>query len=446
LDTFRIFFAHSFATEKWNHLAEHDVKHGVSDSELADLVARWIDKFSAGQIEVVRTRDPYHNYISSSVREDICSAHAVLCLFTKRTKDSVTGLWIPSTYVLSEGSAALMQFASEAETHRRLFGLVEEGIDPVQLGMAFHGNKTAQRFRRDDLTQFESRVRGIVDEILRERAQVRPHQEYEYLSIDKVAYIRRSRAVWIRTRHRYRFTAKMSTVRIPHTMWRVSKELPTLRELLKGTQDSASGFLGVMPLHCGLQDPERCLCHIKEGEPDFWGYERNFFVEFPEIHVNPGDELAYEIAWGYPDAFHKAENGRDEKPHSVGLRTGIRGPVGSASLTLKFQRDWQFEPFRTLENPPKLLFIKSAVLPGSHHPEEFLHKNKSWQPLAELRTCPKRSGMFSEVYYWCSSSFDGMVKAIWEPHQNYFLNVADPAGVEVIDENRPEYPYRRAGK
>ncbi|MDF1743547.1 MAG: hypothetical protein P1V19_07605 [Gimesia sp.] len=69
----RLFLAHSFAVEKLNAEGHKD-PNGISDIDLANMISDWIVEFSNGNIEVVRTRDPYQNYISTQVRRDICSS------------------------------------------------------------------------------------------------------------------------------------------------------------------------------------------------------------------------------------------------------------------------------------------------------------------------------------------------------------------------------------
>jgi hypothetical protein len=433
MEAFRLFFAHSFAHEKLNHFGEIDDRGGISDLELADRIFGWIREFGGPRIEVVQTRDPYNGYLSSQVRREICSADGVLCLFTKRTKDHLKNEWLPSTYVISEASAALMQFPSEHETHRRLFGLVEEGVDVEQLGMAFHGNKTAPRFRRDELPQLQSQIKRIIEGILDQSHSVPSRGDREYACIDKVVSIRRSGAVLVETRHRFRFTREINTVRIPHKIWRVSESLPTLDQLLAGTPDSGDGFLRVMPLACGRHDRNRCRCEIKPGNRTCWGYERNFIVEITDVGIVPGEELAYEVVWGYPKAFHSNSG---SLPNSVGLRTSGRGPAGSASLTLKFERDWAGEPFRILETPPQLFVTDVTDLPGAESPEEFFHHSDTWKGVAELVPCERRSSALFEVYQWQTTppgAFHGMAKAIWTPHFNYFRDFGSTSGTTDND-------------
>jgi hypothetical protein len=449
LDTFRIFLAHSFATDSWNAYGELDSVHGVSDAELAEAVAGWIRTYSEGHIEVVRTRDPFVNYLSQNVRQDIASSDAVLCLFTKRTQDGLTKTWIPSTYVISEGSAALMQFANEDDTHQRLFGLVEEGVDRYQLGMAFHLNKVTRSFARNNLPQLESHVCEIVDQIRNGRTRLQPRKDLEYLSIDKVAYIRQDRSVLVETRHRYRLTAPKKTIRIAHKMWRVSAPLPafedfvpTFEDLDAPSPDLRRGFLRVFPLHCGRYMPESGRCKIVSGGKDRWDFERKFFVEFNfDSSLNPGEELAYEIVWGYPDAFHGPDHLQKGRPNSVGMRTCERGPAASASLTLKFERDWELDPYRTLGTRPMLSHNKNSEIPGSYLPEEFLHES-AWDLVRELAPCPQRSGTFYEVYYWSTKSFDGMVKATWDPNDNYFHYDENSSAQQPIDDGEGEHPHR----
>src|SRR5207247_166261 len=122
------------------------------------------------------------------------------------------------------------------------------------------------------------------------------------------------------------------------------------------------------------------------------------------------------IVWGYPNAFRIPEDGK--RPNSVGLRTAERGTVKSASLTLRFERDWILEPFRTVERPPQLYVADVPDLPGNILPEEFFHNPRRWKRMPDLT--PARSGMMAEVYHWSSSPFHGMAKAVWTPHANYF--------------------------
>lgn len=430
LRPFRMFLAHSFAEEKWNPLAERD-PHGISDRDLADMVAHCLVEFSHGQIEVVRTRDPFHNYVSSEVRQDICRSDGVLCLFTKRIEDCITRTWIPSTYVISEGSAALMQFATEEETHRRLFGLVEDGVDGGHLGMAFHGNKPAPRFRRDDLEGLQSQVRRIVETILGNRDGNPVRDDFEYLLLAKVVSVWRSGGVLVETRHRFRSTTEKTRIEIPHKVWRVSKELPSVNDVLEGSPRTGSGFLRVMPLRCGSEEPPTGDCNIKPDKETAWGYERKFVVEFRNVHIRPGEELEYEIVWGYNGAFHnrRSADANEETPNSVGLTTDGRGRVREASLTLKFQRDLDGELNRTIEGPPTLFTTDTPDLPGAHSPREFFHKDRSWKRRGDMQHSRKQSCTLFDVYHWSTGPFHGMLKAVWTPHLNYFDADDTPLGV-----------------
>jgi hypothetical protein len=418
---FRLFLAYSFANEKVNDEGLPD--QGISDLELADKVANWIQVLSHDQIEVVRTKDPFGNYLSHRIRQDICSSDGILCLFTKRTKDHLTGKWISSTYVISESSAAFMNLAGVEKASHRIYGLVEEGVDTEQLGMAFHRDRPAPRFQRSKLAELNSHVSRIVDAILDKGDRIQTLEPWEYLSLEKTATVWRSGAVVVETRHKFRFTKEMQSVQIPHTMWRVKNGLPPLEELLRETPDPRSHFLRVLPLHCGRHDPDNCRCEIIARPETKWGFERNFSVRFKDIRILPGDEIEYEILWGYPEAFHN--DASQDKPNSVGLRTGGRGKAHFASLTLRFERDWAAEPFRTLEKPPKIFTTEVTDLPGAREPEEFFHDSEQWKMATELQPCRKRSCASMEVYSWSTHSFQGMAKAIWTPHANYFIEEHD---------------------
>lgn len=417
----RLFLAHSFAEEKWNQFAEPDPL-GVSDRELADKVTAWIKEVSHQRIEVIRTRDPFHNYVSSEVRQDISRSDAVLCLFTKRVKDGLTGLWIPSTYVISEGSAALMQCPREDETHRRLFGLVEQGVDIGHLGMAFHGDKTTPQFQRHDLDGLKSQISRIVDVILGNPNWDNLREDFEYLSIDKVVSVWRGGGVLVETRHRFRSTTEASRVEIPHKIWRVSQKLPTAAELINGSRANGAGFLRAMPIRCGTDQPNHRHCRIRPEDPTDWGFERKFCVEFTNVHIKPGQELEYEIVWGYEGAFHNREgtDSHEEAPNAVGLTTDGRGKVGAASLTLMFERDLDGEPDRTIEGMPALYTTDRLEFPAANSPDKFFHKDRSWRKWGEMAHCLERSCVLFDAYRWSSGPFHGMAKATWTPHMNYF--------------------------
>jgi hypothetical protein len=418
----RSFFAHSFAPDPINAQGEKDPS-GISDLQLADLVANWIKELSHDRIEVVRTQDPHRNYISSQVRRDISSSDVMLCLFTMRTKDHLKSLWLPSTYVVSEASAALMQYPSEHETHARLFGLVEDTVDPEQLGMAFHRNKTIETFRRDNLDGLRTKVEKIVRTII--DSGVTPRDLREYLSLDKSITVWRSGAVTVECRHRFRFTDEVQRkLTIPHAIWRVSEPLPDYRELLNGARDVRRGYLRCVRVECGQSGQRNGRCRIV-GTPKKPNNEYYFDVEFSDLVIYPGDELTYEIAWGYRNAFHDPSK-QDGRPNSVGIRTGERGMVTSASLTLRFQRDLGEDAHDTepiLEDYPTLFTTDAPLLPANA--ESFWHDSQGWKNLGKLLPCSKRSGALWEVYHWTATCFRGTAKVIWTPCFNYFQDDTD---------------------
>lgn len=432
-DDLRLFFAHSFATEKMNSVGFPDA-NGVSDMELADAIADWIPELSGGRIVVVRTRDPHQNYISGQVRSDICSSDLMLCLFTKRTKDELKGRWLPSTYVISESAAGLIQYPNENQTHQRLFGLVEEGVDREQLGMAFHQNKTAAGFDRGDREGLRCRVKEIVDAILQKKTTTR--SDREYLAFDKRATIWRNGAITVECRHRFRFKTATDKVKIPHAIWRVSKSLPPVNDLLNGSRDVGRGYLRCVPVDCGGPGQRTCHCRIipKAGGTDC---ERPFDVEFSDLNLKAGDELTYELAWGYRDAFNDPlkQNGR---PNSVGMRTGERGMARTSSMTLQFQRDLSAEvgePAPVLDERPILYATDATLLPPN--PIEFWQTSDTWVHRNELFPCAKRSGAMWETYYWTECCFRGTAKVEWIPHLNY-LQLEDDADGSSRDNDDSE--------
>ncbi|WP_298861133.1 hypothetical protein [uncultured Gimesia sp.] len=407
----RLFLAHSFANEKLNAEGRED-SHGSSDIDLANMISDWIVEFSNGNIEVVRTRDPYQNYISTQVRRDICSSDLMLCLFTKRVFDQLKELWLPSTYVISEASAGLMQYPS----HKRLFGLVEERVDREQLGMAFPMNKTAPSFSRIDPNELRCKVKSIVDSIQNNKLSKR--NDIEYLSLHKTATIWRNGAITVECRHRFRFTTSMNKMTIPHAIWRVSQPLPPIKTIFNGTRDVERGYLRCVPISCGNNEIRTNQFHLI---PKNTGTENEhlFDLEFSNLDAQPGDELVYDIAWGYKGAFQDPSK-QDDKPNTVGVLTFERGMVQSAALTLQFQRDLDDdagEPTRILDEPPIVFKIDTPRLPAN--PTVFWHEAKNWEKQDQLQLCQDRSGAMWEVFHWEDTCFTGAAKINWTPHFNY---------------------------
>jgi hypothetical protein len=432
-----LFFGHSFATDRINDRGDPDAS-GISDAQLAHFVKTWIEEFSGGQIKVVTTRDPLRNYISSQVRSDIGSADAVLCLFTRRVKDHLTGHWISSTYVISEGAAAFAQFGSELEANARLYGLVEEGVDRTQLGMAFHANRSSPGFSRGRLDELRTAIGQIVDEILR-RAHVR--QEREYVALDKTVTVWRSGAVQMECVHRFRFTKPQHRLAIPHTLWRISRDLPPLKDMMNGARTRGNAFLGCCPIYCG-QDRFAGTYRVRPTG-SLSKNEQNFYVEFDRFLLPAGDQLSYEIGWGYPHAFQDPSTLPPGEPNSVGLRTADRGRVQFASLTIKFERfSSDEEPQMVPEELPQVFVNDANHLPAAMSPVTFWHHAESWKPEGEMKHCSQASGALFDAYRWSTDSFMGMAKVIWTPRYNYLQ--ADVAR-ESLDVSRGGSNLQPAG-
>lgn len=407
-----LFLAGSFATEKvgsdgWPN------EHGISDIELMKLVARMIEEESQGAIRVKITKDPFSNYIPSAVRQELASSDLALCLFTRRTFDSYRRVWLTSTFALSEGAAFLMQLPLESDTHDRLFGLVEDGIDRMQLGMAFPPNKTLQSFDRMNQKELRERIREIVQSIV--RREVTPRPAREYLALHKTVTIFRDGRVQVETRHRFRFTEQIENVQIPHTIWRVSRRLPRLTEMISANRDPQLGILRTLSLNCGHKGQKMCHVRIVPCKHDGDSHEYRFLIEAHGGEFHPGDELEYAIAWEYPHAF----SANSPHPNSVGLRCGERGIAQRASLTLQFERDLD-EPDRILEGNPELSLTTMTEFTASLNPIEFWHDSPAWNKRSRLKPCRKRSGVRYEVYHWAQENFIGMAKVTFSPHMNYF--------------------------
>ncbi len=407
-----LFLACSFAEDKVG-FDGHRSDQGISDIEIARIVGETIEVESGGRIRVRLAKNPFDNYIPSKVREELAGADLMLCLFTRRTPIPDCSLWITSTFVVSEGAAFLMQLPTESETHRRLFGLMEEGVDPTQLGMAFPPRKTLPRFERMNREALRKSVTAIVQEVLGN--DVAPRADREYVEMDKIVTICRDGRVQVETRHRFRFTKSSRSVLIPHTIWRVSRSLPDVAELIESGRDAKNGILKCLPLDCSHPGQRSCRLTIVPRRSKPGSNEYPFSVEVTGTVFKPGDELQYAIAWEYPDAFSAVTT----YPNSVGLRCGERGIVQHASLTLQFERDLD-EPDRILEDHPE---ISEATVTGfslNQDPVDFWHSSNAWQNVKQLAPCRKRSGVRYEVYRWTKSQFHGMAKVTFTPHMNYF--------------------------
>jgi len=413
-----LFLACIFATEKVGIDGYHDPQ-GISDWELAQKVKAMVETESNGRITVHITRDPYDNYISSVVRKEICRADLVLCLFTRRTLDHVTSKWLTSSYVVSEGAAYLALLPTEKDGHNRLFGLMEEGVDRHQLGMAFPANKTIERFRRLDESNLKASVAKIVSSVT--SRSVRSRELRECLLLEKNVTVCRNGWVRVETRHRFKFTKAATRVTIPHSVWRISRPLPDIGTLLGTGDTNREGMLRVVPLSCGLRGQPMCRLKIVPIRNVGFGNERRFQVEAQGGEFQPGDELTYAVLWEYPDAFLAADHMLEGQPNSVGLRCGDRGIAQNAYLTLQFERDLDLdEPDRILETTPSVFLSASTTLPAAEEPEEFWHRSASWRFDKHLKACPKNSGARYEVYRWKAELFSGMAKVVFNAYDNYF--------------------------
>jgi hypothetical protein len=423
-----LFLACSFAVEKTGSDGWPN-EQGISDYDLAMVVAKMIEEESHRSIRVKVTKDPFSNYIPSAVRQELAGSDLALCLFTRRTYDQKNRVWLTSTFAISEGAAFLMQLPDESETHWRLFGLVEDGVDRTQLGMAFPPNKTLPTFDRMDRNGLRELVRQILQSI--SEKDVTPRPQREYLALHKTATIFRDGRVQVEARHRYRFTEPADNVLIPHTIWRVSQSLPSLGELVAPNRPAHQGVLRSMSLNCGHRGQKMCQVRIVPGKQAISSHEYRFYIEATGVEFQPGDELEYAIAWEYPHAF----SANSPQPNSVGLRCGERGIAQRASLTIQFERDLD-EPDRILESHPEVSLTTVTEFTASQSPVDFWHGSQSWVKRSRLRPCRKRSGVRFEVYHWSHDQFFGMAKVTFSPHLNYFApQVTEPGGkINVVGE------------
>lgn len=409
----RLFLAHSFASENLDSNGNRD-ESMMSDIQMANFVSQWIREFNP-DIEVVRTSDPFHGYIPTNISRDMARCDFVLCMFSGRTRDGLTGKWLPSTYVVSEAALAFGIMPNEEERLRRLHCLVEDRVDRSQLGLAFHSAQTQHEFRRNDKEGLKQKVRELVDYMA--IGNVPPRPEKEYLSIHKRVWIWRNGSVLVETRHKFRFKEAQQFVRIPHTIWRISDRLPELESLLKRGETNVAGFLTCTLIDLGHAGQRAGTCKIVPGNTSPDSHEHSFFVEISNVNVNAGEEISYAIAWGYMNAFNNLAS--ELYPNSVGIRTGGRGMAKSASLTLMFERDTE-EHNRIIEKSPQLWRNGDTAISVAESPAKYWHDSSRWELQGSLNRCMDSSGAVYEAYHWQADSFVGTAKVTWNAHFNYF--------------------------
>ncbi len=417
----KLFLAHSFAREHLDAKGDHDSTM-MSDMEMADFVTQWIREFQP-DVEVVRTSDPFHGYISTNIARDMAGCDFVLCMFSGRTRDGLTGKWIPSTYVVSESGLAFGLFPNEQERLRRLHCLVEDRVDRTQLGLAFHSGQTQHEFCRNDKEGLKQKVRTLANNI--SLGNLPPRPEREYLSMEKCVWVWRNGAVLVETHHRFRFKEPQQTIRILHTMWRISDRLPALDSLLKRGGSNVAGFLTCNLIDHGHAGQRTGTCKITPGNTSADGKEHSFFVEISNVDMKAGEEVSYAIAWGYVNAFNNHRT--DSIPNSVGIRTGSRGIALNASLTLMFERDTE-EHDQIVEKPPKIWKNSDTAISTVETPEHYWHDCSRWELLGRLDHCTISSGAIYEAYRWQAESFTGTAKVTWNAHLNYFQPNSGIAG------------------
>lgn len=412
-----LFLACSFAKAKVDGEGT-ETHNGVSDWDLAQRVIALLSELSGGRIRATMTVDPFDDYISSTIRRNIASSDLMLCLFTKRSQDVKTKNWTPSSYTISEASAFLAQLPTEYDAHNRLFGLIEEGIDRSQLGLAFHRDKALTSFRRQDDETLRHGIQKIVDSVFEK--SIKPRGIRECLSLQKTAYIMRSGWVRVEIRYRFQLTESVQKISIPHSIWRISSEVPELSTLLDIGESNQFGMLRVVPLNCGIRDRPACRFQIRPIETPGNGNERRFFVDVSEINLSSSEELEYAITWEYPGAFCSVPS-EQQYPNTVGLGCGRHGPVGKVTFAVMLERDLDSgEPHRLLEESPTLHTTPLIQLPSDEDHEEFWHSSDAWSLEKTLNPCPKQSGAQYEVYRWKADDFNGMAKFVFQPYVNYF--------------------------
>lgn len=422
----RLFLSGSLKQHKIDGSGRPD-ENGRSDISVFDWFKAKIEQIGKSRIEVIVTRDPNNESISAEVRRDINRSDFMLCLFAKRCEDALLHQWTTSPYVIAESGVGAARFCHQTSQRPRMFAFIEEGVGRDQLGLAFPpDDRVLPIFRRDNLEACETKLREIVEKkILAESVEKRL---FEPITLRKTVTILRSGWVWVETLYSHILHMDESgELRIPHTIWRVSRQLPSLRDMLSDGRslNDASGaekpMLRCKMLRCGNVPLAKLRSKIVERGVSLHGNEICFDLVFQGLNAEPCDALEYFLLSTYPNAFHDPADIANGHLNSAGMRTGQRGTVADATFILKFQRDWsENNDPRSIEEDPRCFVNGATGISASENPSEYWHDQRNWPEQSRMYRQDDSDAAY-DVFIWNRSNFSGQLKATWQPGLNYHL-------------------------
>jgi len=417
----QIFLGHGFDKYKVNAHGNPD-ESGISNYDIGLWFKREIERIGGSNaVHVVTTEDPMTALISEEVKRQIDASDAVFCLFCKRVRDPYND-WTTSQYVMSESGYATCRFRHDTE--KRLFGFIEAGVDRRNLGLAFPGDRTVHLFNRDNLPAILPVLEKAVRDVLRHSSSV-SSDDPEPLLLHKKIQIRRDGRAKIETFYRFRVRKSSKQFRMHHSIWRVRESLPDFGKMLEARPSDAADFFRCVPWQCGKADVSKIDVEFQDIQKAAHKKEVCFTIRFPNVSLEPGDLVEYQVAYSYDRAFFASQDLENWEKNSTGLMTRGRGPVGQAILTVMFERNWNKSvctPAIELEDGhggPTLAIASQTNLPAAGDPRVFWHQLDGWIQAGSLEPVKDTHHPLFEVYEWRRENFNGLAKATWQPSFNY---------------------------
>ncbi len=415
----QIFLAHCFEPYQLTADGVPDEK-GVSNREIGEWFRKEIERLGGQRVTVVTPSDPLTESISEAVKRSIEESDAAICIFPKRVRCPYQG-WTTSQYVVSESAYAACRFRLQA--NRKLFGFVEDGVNRANLGVAFPSDKAVPMFRRDRLDDMRGKLAELVHGILsRDYPAI---DKPEPILLNKSVLVRRNGWALIETLHRFRVRRETTRFHMPHTLWRVRERLPEMSQMLETCPSGSRDYFKFVLRACGAGDVRAVQPKITIDSRAEHGKEIPFSLDINNVTLKPGDEVEYQFAWSYGNAFLPTDELEDWEKNSVGIRTGSRGPVREVILTVLFERNWQGSecaPCIEQENGhpgPKIEISNETSLPGRIDPVKFWHQDDGWQPAGFMERRQDLETVLVEAYQCRRENFAGVIKTTWQPTFNY---------------------------
>jgi hypothetical protein len=311
-----------------------------------------------------------------------------------------------------------------------------------ELGIGFAKHLNLPAFRREAIEECVPRLAEVVKRILMTSLLERPAQTQK---VDKQVFVFRSGAVRVSSKYEILITEEPDlkadgSHREHHSLWRVREALPEVEAFFdsKPNKDGSRPFLHARFLSC-TRSPAKAEAYLDRLTRSPEGKEITFDVVFRDLRPRSGEILRYEIAWGYPGAFQSNRRLKDGQSNSAALRSGRRGRIRDASLTVYFERNYgpKGEELPNFDEGPRLLLHDLPVFPHSLDPMQFWYEKDGWKPVGQsgfIPPCPERGNILHEVYRFQQYNFKGYARMNWTPSLNY----------QTTDEDAPRETKNRA--